>query len=115
MSKWIIVIILALLVLLGLGYMEANAGEISVKNCVPNTGIGIAKFNDDMTDFKIFDDLRVYCGEKKVWALDKGKYCITFYNMKVKEMSYIMVDVDDDTKEEINFGCGENSSNIDGV
>jgi len=81
------------------------AGEIYVKNCSDIILIGLAKFNDDMTDYEVFETHRVGAGESKNWVLEPGKYCVTYYNPLNNSFAYDLPVVTEDSKDSINFHC----------
>lgn len=85
------------------------SGEIFVQNCTLNYTIGVAKFNDDITDYKILPELRVEAEGVKVWNLKPGVYGITYRNNMTGGLGFEMTEVTEDSKDNLLFKCNEKS------
>jgi hypothetical protein len=107
--------ILILILILGwiIWVNKSGAAEILVHNCSNEEMIGIAQFNEDMTDFVIHEDKRVMPNGTLLWSLDPGVYCISYYNPNANLLGYELIEiVDDDFKEILNYRCEDRTNGV---
>jgi hypothetical protein len=52
------------------------------KNMCPDTGVGIARIDDDGKDYRTYEEYRTYYREERSFRIPYGHYIITFYDLK---------------------------------
>lgn len=83
-------------------------------NCIPGTGLGIARINKDRTEYEILEEYRTYSGQSRVFNLPTGYYVVTYFDFRSRAIrAYYHLFVGEDP-DEISFTAGcENAAGFE--